>query len=293
MGHSKRKRGRVPKKDRKNLRLWAEGARQTILEAHVEPYGDAMERGWREERAYFQRIINEYHARIPWRLEDHEEPPLPLAPFDPEARLPDPEDLSEAEDAQREARIALLNKRIRRWFKYRVKRLRRHVRTKGDSRKDPWAVLLAKLSGVTSPPKARQAYQQFMHELYNEEIEPLIKKRWAESSADGASVPTSKEPNAPFRAKIARELFGNLPEAEREAYGARAKLEAVQARTAYSKALNAEPSKSPEARQKAIDNLGTFAAPILQGIHERTGMHSVLVMGGPVPKYGGDVRTIQ
>jgi hypothetical protein len=43
----------------------------------------------------------------------------------------------------------------------------------------------------------------------------------------------------------------------------------------------------------AIDSLGSFVAPILQGIHERTGLNSVLLLGGPVPKYGGDLRTIQ
>lgn len=43
----------------------------------------------------------------------------------------------------------------------------------------------------------------------------------------------------------------------------------------------------------AIDRVGEFLAPILQGIHERTGMHVLALLGGPVPKYGGQLRTVQ
>jgi hypothetical protein len=193
-----------------------------------------------------------------------------------------------------------------------VKRLRKYVRTKIDSRKDPWAVLLAKLSGVHAPPKARQGYQQFMHECYAERIDPIVKQRWAETQGAGASVPVSKEPNAPFRAQIAREVFAALPESEKQQYSARAKAEAAAAHGAFEKSLKDPSSKAPADRQKSvfifisiasdqvnpsynssINHIGSFVAPILQGIFEQTGMHSVLVLGGPVPKYGGDLRTIQ
>ncbi|KAJ7149899.1 hypothetical protein C8R43DRAFT_1128380 [Mycena crocata] len=233
----KRVRPRVPKEKRQNLKNWAEGARETVLLPHVEPYADAVEKGWRAERDYFAR-------------------------------------------------------RIRRWLKYRVKRLRKHVRTRVDSSKDPWAILLAKLSGVSAPPKARQAYQQFMREDFAEKIEPVVEERWAESSSAGSSVPVDKEPNAPFRAKVARDLFAELSEEEQEGYRGRAKDEAASARAAYDRALKEPPSKTPQARNAAIENIGAFVAPILQGIHERTGLHSVLILGGPMPKYGGDLRTI-
>lgn len=73
----------IAKKDRRNQKLWAEGAREQILLPHVEPYTDALDRGWVSERDYVQKVCNEYHTRIDWRLEDHEEPPLPLKPYDP------------------------------------------------------------------------------------------------------------------------------------------------------------------------------------------------------------------
>lgn len=78
----KRKYKRIPKKDRRNQKLWAEGCRETILLPHVEKYADSMRFGWTAERDYFNRICNEYHTLIPWRLSDDEEPDLPLPVYD-------------------------------------------------------------------------------------------------------------------------------------------------------------------------------------------------------------------
>ncbi|KAJ7847078.1 hypothetical protein B0H13DRAFT_2362630 [Mycena leptocephala] len=270
-----RKRKRVPKKERQNLRLWAEGIRETLLTPHIDPYIEALRKDWREERNYVAKVCREYHARISWRVEDHEEPDE-LPPFDPEALIPT-EKLSEEEEAARSARVDVLNKRIRRWLKYRA---------------HPWAVLLAQLSGVKSPPKARQAYQQFMHEEYTSKIQPVIETQWAASSGDGSNVKTAKEPNAPFRVRVAREVFAALPESEQQRYATNAKTEAASARAAYDTALKEPPSRSPQARHEAIETVGAFLAPILQGITERTGLHVCAILGGPVPKYGGDLRTI-
>ena len=69
---------RMAKVDRQNRKLWAEGCRESILEPHIAPYTDALERGWQHERTYLATVFNHYHALIPWRLPDYEEPPLPL-----------------------------------------------------------------------------------------------------------------------------------------------------------------------------------------------------------------------
>ncbi|KAJ7613329.1 hypothetical protein DFH06DRAFT_1146985, partial [Mycena polygramma] len=268
---AKKARKRVEKEKRTSLRLWAEGARETILDPHLAPYTDALERGWRAEREYLRAICNEFHARIPWRLGDHEEPELPLPAYDPKKPQP-PETLDDEEAKRKRARIKVLDEVS--------------VNSAGgklDPRKDPWAILLAKLSGLNNPPKARQAYQQFMREAYDSDIAPLVAERWAAESSDGSNVQTKKSPDAAFRSKIAREVFGSLTDAEREAYGARAKEEARAARATYDAGLNNPPSKAPEEKQKCIDAVGNFLAPILQGILERTGLHSVVLMGGPIP----------
>ncbi|KAJ7603089.1 hypothetical protein DFH06DRAFT_1152162 [Mycena polygramma] len=292
MARSKKSRKKIPKEDRKSLRLWAEGAREAVLTPHIPTYADALDQGHRRiERDVLQSICNEFHARISWRLGDHEEPDQPLAEYDA-TKITQSETLSEEDEVAKRARISLLNKRIRRWLKYRVRRLRKQYQRKLDPTKDPWAVFLAKLSGINNPPKARQAYQEFMHEAYEEKVAPVVAERWATSVSSGSNVQTSKGPDGPFRAKIAREVFGDLSAAERESYGARAKAAAAEARALYEKLMNDPPSTRPEDRQKCIDSVGTFLGPVLQGIHERTGMHSTVILGGPVPKFAGDLRAI-
>ncbi|KAJ7479676.1 hypothetical protein FB451DRAFT_1395243 [Mycena latifolia] len=189
--------------------------------------------------------------------------------------------LPEEEQATKQARKDVLNARIRRWLKYRVHRLRKQLRTRLDLCKDPWAILLARLSSIKQLPKARQGYQQFMHEQYKMTIAPVVAEKWAETAAPGNSVQTAKDPNGPFRAKVARELFATLPEEEQSVFAARAKSEAAK-----------PPSKAPVDRQDCIDRLGTFLAPVLQGIQELTGLHLVVVLRGPMPNYGDELKTI-
>lgn len=142
------------------------------------------------------------------------------------------------------------SQRIRRWLKYRARKLRKSVRQKLDPTKDPWAVLLAKLSGVKVPPKARQGYQQYMREAYTSDIAPVVAERWAQKTSEGSNTQTQKDPKADFRAVVARDMFAELPEAQREGYQQRAKQEAAEARTAYEAAMKAGPSKTPEDRQR-------------------------------------------
>ncbi|KAJ6458986.1 hypothetical protein C8R45DRAFT_1031174 [Mycena sanguinolenta] len=284
---SQKKRKRVPKESRQNLRLWAEGIRETnILAPHIEAYSDALERGWCAERECLQKICNEFHAKIDWRLPDHEEPQLPLPDYDPLVEEIE-EELSEEEVAKR-AHIAVLNARIRHWLKYRVRQLRKLLRTHLNPSHDPWALLLAKLCGVNPPPKARQAYHQFMHEKYQSLIAPVVAERWAESVGDGSNLQTKKDPDGPFRAKVAREMFAELSQGEQKEYATRAKEEAAEARKKFDEDLKKPPSKAPEDRQACIDRMGAFVGPILQGIYERTGLHSTILMGGPIPGYVGN-----
>ncbi|KAJ7028759.1 hypothetical protein C8F04DRAFT_1265718 [Mycena alexandri] len=281
---------RISKENRKNLRLWAEGAREDVLRPHIEAYADALERGWRAERDYLQQVCNEFHARIPWRLADHEEPALPLAAYDPLVAIP-AEDLTEEEEAEERARVQLLNARIHRWFKYRVRRLRKGFHSKLDPLNDPWSVLLSQLSGLKNPPKARQAYQQFMKEAYTSDILPVVTERWADETSAGSNVQMKKEPNINFKNAIARELFASLPDSERED-GKRAKEQAAAAKAAYEAGMKAGPSKTPEDRSACIKSVGEFLGPILKGIHERTGLHCTMIMGGPIPHYNGELGTV-
>ena len=103
----KRKYRRKDKKDRGNNKHWAEGERENLLTQYVEGYAAALETGWVTERDYRMVVCNVYHAKISWRLEDHEEPVLPLADYDP--LKPVVEELTPEEEVQKRERILLLN----------------------------------------------------------------------------------------------------------------------------------------------------------------------------------------
>lgn len=105
---SKSKWKRIEKKDRRNLKLWAEGAREDVLKPHIPAYTDALQRGWRAERDYLTFVCNEFHARIPWRLEDHEEPEIPLPEYDQFAQVVE-EELDEEELACKRLKIETMN----------------------------------------------------------------------------------------------------------------------------------------------------------------------------------------
>ncbi|KAK7053552.1 hypothetical protein R3P38DRAFT_2474319, partial [Favolaschia claudopus] len=288
----KRTRKRVAKEDRKNLRLWAEGARETILSPHLDAYQIAKDQGRRQERKMLKKICREFHARVSWRVKDHEEPVL--KEWDPNA-LQDVEVLSEEEEAAKVARVDELDARIRRWFTYRLRKIRKSKRSNKevDPRKDPYSVLMATLSGVTAPPKALQAYQQFMRESYEEKVAPIVAERWEQEKNDNSKLSErTKEPKAGFRAAVARQVFADLAAEERKAIGDRAKKEGADAKESYSASLKAPPSQTPEARQRCIDGVADFVGPILQGLFAHTGLHATLIMGGPIPMFGGEIRTL-
>jgi hypothetical protein len=103
----KRERKRIPKAERRSLRLWAEGLHEMVLTPHIEPYAVELQKGWRYERDYLQTVTREFHARISWRLADHEEPDS-LPDFDPKTMVLS-EKLSDNEESARSARVKVLD----------------------------------------------------------------------------------------------------------------------------------------------------------------------------------------
>ncbi|KAJ7664813.1 hypothetical protein B0H17DRAFT_1211174 [Mycena rosella] len=281
---------RKSKQLRKNNKMWAEGGREELMRPHIEPYADALERGWRWECNYLDKVCNQYHAQISWRLEDHEEPELPLLPYDPFA--PIVADATEEERGARVKRIDELNVRIQRWLKYRVRSLRRGLRSKKTLQDDPYAVLLVKLSGLVMPPKAQQGYQKFMHESYTTKIAPVVEERWAESAVSQSGEAYGKKMGAPFRSLVARELFAELPMEEQDEICGRATAEARVAKAAYEKALKEGLTKTPEARQKCINRFSGFVGPIMKGLQDYTGLQGFIVLGGPISKYNREIGTM-
>lgn len=100
---------RVERNDCKTARRWAEGARETILAPHIEPYADALAHSWVREREYVAKVQNHYHQLISWRLPDTQEPSLPLPAYNLKL-IPPPENLSEDKKKLKSEIIAKRNK---------------------------------------------------------------------------------------------------------------------------------------------------------------------------------------
>ncbi|KAJ7687066.1 hypothetical protein B0H14DRAFT_2654051 [Mycena olivaceomarginata] len=246
-----------PKADRRSKQLWAEGNRESILNPHIEGYTQALSQGWVAERKYWKKVCNEYHTRVDWRTPDEAEPEV--QEWSSDHVLPT-ETLSPEEEVEKRQHVKLLNMRIRRWFKYRVKHICKSS-SGTDPTKDPYTMLLAQLSKTTNPPKARQAFQQYMHESYDADIADLVTEKWTAGESERAAAGDSnKVAKAGFRAQVAREAFAQLPVLEQKAYGLRAKQAAADAREAYMERLKAPPSQKPQDRQSVSYDRNQTAA---------------------------------
>ncbi len=68
--------------------------------------------------------------------------------------------------------------------------MRKYSRMRQANINDPFTILLAQLSGVMKPPKAQQAFQQYMHYNYREGtcIADVVDKEWQEKMMAGHTV---------------------------------------------------------------------------------------------------------
>lgn len=120
-----------------------------------------------------------------------------------------------------------------------------------DLEKNPYAILLAQLSGIPPAPiRARQGWQQLMHEDYADAIAPAVAAAWDLRVKDGLK-PNDKN-NAAFRAEVARAVFKNLPKEEQNVFIKNAQQDKQAAATAYKLALDESRAGScrPEKRQE-------------------------------------------
>ncbi|CAK5267984.1 unnamed protein product [Mycena citricolor] len=281
-------RKRMSKAERKNLRLWAEGKREEVLQEHLEAITIARLSGtWAEERERLQAAFNHYHAAIPWQTEDHEEPEL--RPYDPKAPIVVEKLSPELEQKKRE-RIEVLNLRINRWYVYRIRHaLKQRREATLDPRRSAYAILLGRLAGLKKPPKARQGFQQLMHESYSKLIAPAVEQKRA-AIASGTAETTATGLRVGFRAEVAREVYNALPKDQQDVLKDRAHEQAQVAKDKYMEELKNGPPRDAESRHRAVMQLPGFIMPLLKGIYDTTGLLATLVVAGPMPEFNGEVR---
>lgn len=279
MGRRKSQFRRMSKAERGTLIFWAEGCREEILTPHVAPYADALARSHIAERDYLSRVQDEYYQLIPWDLPDDEEPPLPLAKYNPSLIAPS-EVLSLERQQLKSQTIGRKNhvcftfcfnsafslfendsmQLIQRWLKYRVRKLTFNT-IEMNPEKNPYTALLAKLSGVVPPPiRARQGWQQLMHKRMDL-VTPAVSAAWSETDKakegmqenieQGDAGGKAPRNNVGFRAEVVCKLFQALPKHEQQQFTDSAKRDKEKAVSDYKEAVERSLSsnRSPEARQ--------------------------------------------
>ncbi|PBK66557.1 hypothetical protein ARMSODRAFT_977471 [Armillaria solidipes] len=258
----------LKKEERQNMKGWVEGACAEILDKHIPGYSDAVECGYKAEEEFLRMVLAEYYHIVSWQLKDHEEPPRPWPFFDPAATYA-PEELTEEEAREKSEVKEKTNKRIKQYLCYRVRKLNK------------------KRLRITKPLKACQAYQEWMVENVDA-IAAETKKQWEKAVLEGATG----RPGVGVRMGVARNLFAELSEVQQAEWKVKAKETAEANKREYQNALKAPPSKDPWKHELCISGLPAFVAPILKGIHERTGLNIVMLVGGPIPKEGGEIGTM-
>ncbi|KAJ7050891.1 hypothetical protein C8F01DRAFT_1263591 [Mycena amicta] len=255
----------MAKKERKNLKFWAEGLREELLTPHIEPYMDALALSWRAERDYRAKVCNEYHARISWRLADDEEPEA-LLDWDPLAP-PVEEHLTEEEERAKWERIELLNAISGKYTRSQ------------PSFDSPFMRLFAVMKVMQKPTRTLAPWQEFQT-TENELLSPIYKRRYEEekTKASAAGLPPPKN-HGGFRGVVAREEFEKLTLDVKKEWAARAKASGETRKTAWKQLEKAGFPKDPHWRQRAIRDIEKFLLPILLKLYEMTGFHAVLLAG--------------
>lgn len=116
-----------------------------------------------------------------------------------------------------------------------------------DPEKNPYAALLSKLSGIAPPKKkARQGFQQYMHE-HPDILQPLFDAAWEKKKSEGLTSKKDRN-DATCRAEIARKHFNQLSESEKKKYQEMAQADKLKDAKRYKAALEAAKAKSPANR---------------------------------------------
>ncbi|KAJ7058849.1 hypothetical protein C8F01DRAFT_1085343 [Mycena amicta] len=291
----------------RNRQCWAEGRREEeILKPRQDEFKAAKLAGKAALKTFFKSVQNEFIFKIGWRLEDWEEPEGPLPEYDP-TDPPVMEELTEEDKALKDARIELLCVSVKNWYLNRERATKkpriveaaatateRLPKVKGV---DDAVVYVANRLGLPPPKRASAGHQLLMTEAFGSEIAPVIAERWAARlGPNSTKVDREAKPPPHLGPQIALELYKEMEKTDPERHDdlkKRATGMAEREKAEYKQKLQEWPDKSPDARQKAYDLIEPLMRDYLKAIADALGMHIFAVIGGPVPKFKGEIRTVK
>ncbi|KAG1789260.1 uncharacterized protein HD556DRAFT_1447110 [Suillus plorans] len=241
----------------KLFRHWAKNSRLAFLNSHLATYHERVNRGKSQATDYVYEVVEEYFKHYHWKMKISDEP-LENNPLQMESD----ESLSPIELTQKSQKVLAMQKAIKSWLEYRAKSPNKLIK-----------------------PKALQAHQRWSKDHFETEIKSHFLKKWRK-----AGLPSKKM--ATFRDRITRKHFKKLSKEDQKHWKDTAQAEGEAAVKEWNDRLAAPPSTSPINRQAALDNLATFAGPVLAGMAEILGMHVSLLVGGPEPRKQGKITVI-
>ncbi|KAJ8489105.1 hypothetical protein ONZ45_g13699 [Pleurotus djamor] len=269
-------------------RGWAKGSRLDFLAPYVPRYFSALQEKRSKAIELADEVTNDYFKQFYWRLRPDAEPnattPQPTAP----------ETLSAAEKELKGQIISKMRQSIYNWLDYRahktkgVTRLKNSIPNSGASPSDdPYAVLLAQISGIALKPKKLLApWQQYMK---TESVWKSLKPTFdAEFKASGHPEGFRASERNAFMIK----RYNALDDDQKAHYSAAASDDHDKSKQEVRERLNQELHFTPEERQALIDRLPEFLDPLFSALHDMLGMHVSILIGGPEPKKGGKLNVI-
>ncbi|KAJ8516237.1 hypothetical protein ONZ45_g6440 [Pleurotus djamor] len=260
-------------------RNWAKGKQLEFFNSHLEGFLEAVHASG-DTKAIADNVVNRYFELFDWRLPVSQDPT-------PDAPLPNSLKVLSAEETKLKGRVvAKMRTSITNWLHYNATKTVSSLKhLKSTDTRDPYALLLSKLSGVgTRPPKRANAWEVCSKpnfNTYKDEVDNLFEASGKE-----------KKYRATERNKFMSARFSKLPEAQRLAWEKQAQEQydvEVQARADRVKRIT---SLSPVERQEALRRLGDFFWPILEGVSTILNMHVSVFVGGPEPARGGALNVL-
>ncbi|KAF9053244.1 hypothetical protein BJ165DRAFT_1523956 [Panaeolus papilionaceus] len=272
------------------------GIRKAFLYEQRGDYESGVQGGYAADAAAI--IVRKYFKRFPASL-SHDVDPTPefLASVDDneaddEYPEPDQETMSPdeyitavQEHEVRRKLIVYRTAQIKRRLAYQY--LKDHdIDPKESGAENPYYALLCKLTGVSVGRPAKLPAANYWRKTALSEINTELEERVKRVQVNRRSG------LAGLRSTVTKDLFNQLPEAEREEWFQISKQDHSAKVAEWEERVKSGPSVDPQDRQRCIESLTRFIQPILDGICSATGWKATLIAGGPEPTRGGTLSVL-
>ncbi|KAK7017499.1 SERTA domain-containing protein 3 [Paramarasmius palmivorus] len=124
------------------------------------------------------------------------------------------------------------------------------------------------------------------------EVDQRMKVAVTENAKACKYVKKGSDSYIAVRQEVVKREFSKLSKEDQQKWRDVAEVNHQNRVAEYNKLKAAPYSTAPEDRQKAIERLGVFMTPILEGVSEATGWNFSLFGGGPEPLDGGRLNTM-